>query len=403
LYLAENGNRVIVAVVKCSSYDQGEVDGALQRGIDFVGGVNRFATSGERILFKPNVLWGTDPAKCVVTHPAVLRGAVTVFSGSGATLEYGDSSAGLPRKTQALEKCGYGRVLKSLPVKAVSFDRGQEVTFQEGIAGKRLRIAATVLDSDGIINLPKLKTHGLTRMTGAVKNLFGCVPGMTKGEYHARFPDVYNFSKLLADITALIQPRLHIMDAIEAMEGNGPQSGTPKNLGILLFSTDPVALDAVACRLINLDPDCVPTIAAGENAGCGVGDLHAVDIVGDALEPCVDHSFRVVREPPASLPGTGLLGMIKRFFLPRPAIVASACVCCGRCVSMCPVSPPALTQNDNLEIPRYDYSKCIRCYCCQEVCPKKAIVIRKSVLGMLLPYVPYISLLVTRIRARRGS
>lgn len=399
----QNTPPAVVAVVKCPSYDQDQVDTAVQRGVGLLGGVHRFASSGERILFKPNVLWGTDPAKCVVTHPSVLRGAVTAFCGSGAELEYGDSSAGLPRKTQALVKSGYGRALESLPVKAISFDREQEVPYPEGIKGKRLCIAESVLRSDGIINLPKLKTHGLVRMTGAVKNLFGCIPGMTKGEYHARFPDVYDFSQLLVDIAAYIQPRLHIMDAIEAMEGNGPQSGTPKKLGVLFFSTDPVALDSVACRLIRLDPDCVPTIAAGVQAGLGTGEFLNVELVGDDLEPLVDRSFQVVRQPPLSLPQTGILGSIKRFFLPRPVIVQSACVCCGRCVSVCPVSPTALTQNDNLAAPRYDYAKCIRCYCCQEVCPKKAIIIRKSILGTLLPFIPYLSLLITRKRARGRS
>ncbi|MCX7726100.1 MAG: DUF362 domain-containing protein, partial [Chitinispirillaceae bacterium] len=261
-----NTGKIKVAVVGCASYDYETVEKAVERGVNLLGGVEKFASKGEKILFKPNVLWGTDPAKCVITNPAVLRAAVALFSKTGAKLQYGDSPAAFQKPFPTMKKSGYIDALSQFSVELVSFENGKNVSFPEGISTKVLHIADAVLEADGVINLPKLKTHGLTRLTGAVKNLFGCVPGLTKGEYHARHPDVYDFSDLLVDIAKFVKPRLHIMDGIEAMEGNGPQSGTPKKLGVLLFSEDPVALDTVACILIDLKKEFVPTISSGVKA-----------------------------------------------------------------------------------------------------------------------------------------
>jgi len=302
-----------------------------------------------------------------------------------------------------MKKCGYDQALAHLPVQLIPFDKSTTVACPDGRAGKKLQIVTAVLDADGVVNLPKLKTHGLTRMTGAIKNLYGCIPPLVKGEYHARFPDVYDFSTLLADIATFIRPRLHIMDAIEAMEGNGPQSGTPRKLGVLLASTDPVALDTVACMLIGLDPSYVPTIAAAQKNGLGCSTIEKITLVGDDITPRICPTFDVVRMPPVSLPQNTLLGAIKRLFLPRPVIKKGSCTRCGRCVSMCPLSPPAIEQQSKKTAPVYNYSTCIRCYCCQEVCPSKAIVIKNPLFRKLLPFATYFSLFITRIRVHRHA
>ncbi len=365
----------IVAVIHCPSYDFALVEQAVKRGMELVGGIAAYANKNDRLLFKPSVLAGTDPARCIVTHPAVLRAAVNAFTQSGAHLHYGDSP-GLAKTEPSMIICGYDKALAGLAVTLDPFDEGTPVDFPEGRIGKRLTIARPVLDADGIINLPKLKTHELTRMTGAIKNLFGCVPMRLKSECHARFPDVYDFSLLLADIAAFVKPRLHIMDAIEAMEGNGPHSGTPKKLGAVLISADPVALDVVACRLIGLDPAHVPTIAAADKIGLGCADGALIHLVGDAIDPLIDPSFDVVRKPPKVRAQTGALRSVKRMFLPRPAIRKNACTRCGLCVSACPLKPPALSSKWIKRPPVYDYRICIRCYCCQEMCPSGAISIK---------------------------
>ncbi len=389
-----------VAVVRCESYDRVVVERAMQRGIELVGGCCSFAQPGERILFKPNVLWGSNPARCVVTHPEVVRAAVACFNSTNAVLQYGDSSAGLPNAAGALKKSGYPKALASLPVKAVSFIEGKTVEIPAGIKVKMLRIAGAALEADGIINLPKLKTHGLVRMTGAVKNLYGCVPGMTKGQYHALFPDPYDFSMLLADIVMLLRPRLHIMDAVYAMEGNGPQSGKPKKLGVLLFSTDPVALDFAACRLINLNPEYVPTIAAGQKCGLGVAEEEKIDFVGDEIKTLTDRSFKVAKKPPVRMSSRGILGKIRRLFLARPVINRKKCILCGRCIESCPIQPKALMRHNRSNQPVYNYRRCIRCFCCQEICPSEAILIRQPLAGKLLPFAAYLSLLISVVKRR---
>jgi uncharacterized protein (DUF362 family)/Pyruvate/2-oxoacid:ferredoxin oxidoreductase delta subunit len=389
----------IVAVIRCPSYDPKLVENAVKRGIDLVGGTGAYAIENERLLFKPNVLAGTDPAKCVVTHPAVLRAAVCAFSAIGARLHYGDSPLGLLQTESAMKICGYDKALAGLSVTLDPFEISALVDFPKARVQKRLTIARPVLDADGIINLPKLKTHELTRMTGAVKNCFGCVPMLVKSDCHARFPDVYIFSQMLADVAAFVRPRLHIMDAVEAMEGNGPQSGTPKKLGVLLVSADPVALDTIACKLIGLDPAYVPTIAAAEKNGLGCADGSMIRLVGDAIEPLIDPSFDVVRMPPVALPPITTLGAIKQLFLPRPVINRRKCTRCGQCVSICPLKLPALSQKSEKHPPRYDYGICIRCYCCQEMCPSGAISIKNPLLRILLPCFAFASRLIARLHA----
>ena len=128
------------------------------------------------------------------------------------------------------------------------------------LLNKRFIFANTVLDADGIISLPKLKTHGLTRLTGAVKNQFGCVPGLAKGQFHAKMADPYDFSTMLVDINTFLKPRLYVMDAIMAMEGNGPRNGKPRQMNALMFSKDPIALDAVACKMVVLIPNTCPPL-----------------------------------------------------------------------------------------------------------------------------------------------
>jgi uncharacterized protein (DUF362 family)/Pyruvate/2-oxoacid:ferredoxin oxidoreductase delta subunit len=397
----------IVAVLHCPSYDPTLVENTVQRGIELVGGIAAFAKENEKLVFKPNVLASTDPAQGVVTHPAVLRAAVCAFAATGASLQYGDSPSALSPTTPSMEKCGYDKALADLQVTVAAFDKSTPVHFPEAQICKRFSIVQSVVDADGIINLSKLKTHALTRMTGAIKNCFGCVPMHAKIEFHARFPNPYHFSQLLADIATFIRPRLHIMDAIEAMEGNGPQSGTPKQLRAVLVSTDPVALDVVACKLIGLDPAHVPMIAAAAQNGLGYDNGDTIRLVGDPIEPLVDPSFDVVRMPPVTPSQAGVFGAIKRLLQPRPVIDKRKCTRCGQCVSVCPSKPPAISQKYKRRPPIYDYSICIRCYCCQEMCPSGAVSIKNPPLRHFLPCGTYVLRLIRRVNARlfrtRGS
>ena len=172
-----------------------------------------------------------------------------------------------------------------------------------------------------------------------------------------------------------------------AMEGNGPRSGKPKQLSVLLLSADPIALDATACRIIDLQPEVVPTAKPGEKAGLGTYHFENIEIVGDHLESFIDKSFIINRLPPVSSTSGRVRTFIKNKITQRPVIVKEKCTHCGTCVKMCPVEPKAVDwyKGDKTRPPKHNYDRCIRCYCCQETCPEGAITITTPWLGRLLP------------------
>ncbi len=387
----------VVALVECDCYDQSCVDDAVQRGVDLLGGAARFASPDENILLKPNILWGTDPQRCVVTHPAVFRAVGRVFKKTGAFLKYGDSPGGIQASLKALKRSGHFDVAQQEGIEPADFDNGKPVSHPKGVSSKNLVIANGVIESDGVISIPKLKTHGLTRLTGAVKNQYGCVPGGVKGDYHARFPDIAEFSRLVVDVCSLVSPRLYIMDAVYAMEGNGPQSGDPKKMGLIILSTDPVALDAVAARLIDLNPQYISTSIAGKEAGLGTYLEEEIEIVGAEIQKFIDKEFDVVRKPVEPMPRSRFLKSLKAQVIPKPVILQEKCTRCGRCVQVCPVDPKAVNwgKNQRKSPPVYDYKECIRCFCCHEMCPSRAIVIRRPLIGKLFPFLSFIGLLAS--------
>ncbi|WP_228725138.1 DUF362 domain-containing protein [Caproicibacter fermentans] len=215
-----------VALVRCGDYDFGHVKEAVQKGIDLLGGPDGFVSAGEKILLKPNWLSADPPEKCVTTHPSVFKAAAEIFQKAGAELTYGDSPA-FQNPEHAAKRSGIEAVAAELGIAPADFQSGREVFFSEGRQNKKFTIANGVLDSDGVVSLPKMKTHAFQRVTGAVKNQFGCIPGTRKGEFHVRIPDAAAFARMLIDLNSYIRPRLFIMDGILAMEGNGPRGGTP--------------------------------------------------------------------------------------------------------------------------------------------------------------------------------
>lgn len=374
----------IVAAIRCDSYDPAAVQAAVNRGLELLGGAQSFVQTGENILLKPNLLSGRSPERVVTTHPSVFRAVATAFQAAGASLSYGDSP-GFGKPQTAAQRAGLLAVAQQLGIEPADFTRGDVVSFPQGRQNKQFTIARGALRADGIVSLPKMKSHGLTRITGAIKNQFGCVPGPLKAEFHARLPRVDLFSQMLVDLNRLLMPRLFIMDGIVAMEGNGPQSGTPRPMNVLLFSRDPVAVDAAVCRLIDLDPMLVPPIQYGIEFGLGTCDN--IEYVGDPIESLVNREFIVNRRPLSTTEGPGRVSrMARRFVVPKPFIRAAKCTTCGTCVSVCPVDPKAVEFRGagRADPPVYDYQRCIRCYCCQELCPEGAIEVATPLLGRLI-------------------
>jgi len=377
-------NKARVIIIRCDTYADDEVLAAIKKGFDMLGGISVFAKPGERIVMKPNVLIGTDPDKGVTTHPAVFGAVGKLLKDAGVNVLYGDSP-GFGKSEPNLRKSGLKKVGDKLGFILADFNSGRPVIHKDALLVKQFVVANGVLDSDGLISLPKFKTHILVRFTGAVKNQFGCVPGLLKSQYHVKLPDPYDFATMLVDLNTLIKPRLYIMDGIVAMEGNGPRSGKLKWLNVLLLSSDPIALDATACRIACVDPEIVPTSKPGEKAGLGTYHVENIELMGEALESFIDKSFEINRTPLMPNSGGRFRVFLKNRITQRPVIDKAKCTCCGTCITMCSVQPKAVNwyKGDKSRPPRHNYSRCIRCYCCQETCPEGAIYLSNPLLGRL--------------------
>ena len=367
-----NSNRTKVALLQCNSYNTDKLYEKIKEGIDLIGGIEKFIKKGEKILLKPSLLAPDPPETATTTHPSVFESIAKILIEHGVLVYYGDSPA-FHDPLKALKKSGIYDVAFKLNLKQADFQNRERVLYKEGRQNKVFEIAKGVLESDGMVSLPKLKTHGLTILTGAIKNQFGCIPGVTKTAFHAKLDDVNKFSQMLVDLTMFLKPRLYIMDGILAMEGNGPRRGNPVHLGVLLLSSDPVALDTVASVIIGIDPyKIIPTVKGEES---GLGTIEEIEVVGSRIED-VQKRFKLPRYSGNfnSIPPF-LRRFIKNAFIQRPVIHKKKCVECYECYKICPTKPKSISiGNDNY--PAYIYHTCIRCYCCQENCPEGAITIK---------------------------
>ncbi len=332
--------------------------------------------AGKRVLVKPNILGGHPPEKAVTTHPTLVAAVVQYLEDSGATVVVGDNSG----------VHGYGRSARAARVSGIKAAAGDRFV---SLGGKPVRqtlsspdishvmIAGDVLSADIVVNLPKLKTHGLTFYTGAVKNTFGYVVGGDKMRVHARAVTPRRFAEALVDIYAIRPPELNIMDAVDAMEGNGPSNGRPRRVGKVLAADNAVCLDATALRLVGKNPETIPHLKIAAQKGLGPIEASAID-VNTAIVPVNNFVMPATFVP-------GLMGIVLNRFLSRwinciPEIDQTICKRCGLCAEHCPVG--AMTMPDKA-YPRADKDKCISCYCCQEMCPEDAVVLRGRLLGWL--------------------
>ncbi len=375
-----------VAVIPCKTYEEKQVYEAIEKGIAFLGGWERFLKQDEKILLKPNLLNRAEAGKAVTTNPAVFEAVIKSLKEKGyGKLSYGDSPGHPGSVEKTAEICGLKGVAERLDVSLADFSHGKTTEYTRGRTLRKYEICQGALDADGIVNLCKMKTHQLERITGGVKNLFGCVYGLNKGKSHAKYPDAESFAQMLVDLNLLLKPRLHIMDGIVAMEGNGPASGNPVRMNVILISDDPVALDATFCRLVDLDPSSVPTIYYGAVFGLGRWKEEEIEILGvERFDEYVNHDFDVPREKGTN--GRWAVFDKLKVIARKPVIVKSRCIRCGACVAACPLDDKALQFQGKADaagekdIPVYDYRKCIRCYCCQEMCPEKAIIVKRKLI-----------------------
>lgn len=374
-------DRSIVVLLPVKSYGD-DVTEKIKQGIELLGGLGKFVNPSEKILVKPNVLSGVSPEKAVTTHPAVFEAVLKCLRDDGyENVSYGDGPGSTLKSIESsMEISGLDAVAARYGVPLADFRTAVKKEFPEGKAAKGFTLAKAAVDTEAIISVCKMKTHALENITGAVKNQYGLVYGTHKAAGHALYPDSMRFAEMVVDLDLCIKPRLYIMDGIIAMEGNGPGSGDPVHMGVIMISEDPVALDTVFARLVYLDPENVPTCVAGEKAGLG-------NMKEEKITVLTEDGFLTVKEAAAGYgkkdfnvkrrnPVFWRLGFI--LHLPhrkkdRPVVDPEKCIGCGICEEACPVEGKAVHSGEGRKAV-YDYQKCIRCYCCQEMCPRKAII-----------------------------
>jgi len=359
-----------VSIVKCQNYDEDKVLSGLQRSIDLLGGIQTFMKKGNRVLLKPNLLYGKSPEKAVTTHPAIVKGMIQIVREAGGIPFIGDSPS-IGSLTKTAEKAGIKAVADEMKCPLVEFNRPVLPPKERGKIFKQLEIDQTVLEADVIINLPKFKTHSLTLLTLGVKNLFGCIPGPRKALWHLKAgEDRKAFAQILVDVYQIIHPSLTILDGIVGMEGNGPNSGRPIPLGLILASGNPLSLDQIVCDLLGILRESLLTNRVVFEQGI---EKDRIDVLGERVDEVKISNFQfpTLSQPDWNLPGF-LRKALKNALTTKPVIEEEVCNACNQCAEICP--PKALVRKEKGLI--FDYGQCIRCFCCLEVCPEGAISIK---------------------------
>jgi len=371
----------VVSLQACQDYDAEHVSEAVRACFEGLGGLGRFVRAGDRVFLKVNMLSATTPEHAVTTHPEVVRAVAREVKKHGGLPLIGDNPA-MAKPRTALKRCGLESVASEEGIEIADLEETAELESPDAVAFHRFPVSKAFLEADVLLNLPKLKTHALTYMTLAMKNVFGLVPGTEKSRWHARAPDAERFAILVSDLFGAVRrhfstPRrmLNLCDGILAMEGEGPgRGGTPRMLGALLASEDAVALDRVACALVGLDPERLLTVKEGARRGLGEGSLERIEVAGEPLSRWEGTTF--VAPPKGVSPANRLAKStwIRNRLVERPVLEATKCVSCRKCGEICPVQAIAL--EGEKPKPRFLLDTCIRCYCCAEICPEGAL--RKS-------------------------
>lgn len=363
----------LVRIVPCQRYHQGEMRRALEELLEPFGGPAVLFERGKKVLLKPNLLAAAPPGRAVTTHPLVVETLAAMVRERGALALVGDSP-GIEGQDRVHRLTGMTGAAHRSGARLVKFDKS-EPRAVEIVPGLTLGLTSWLSQVDLVINLAKLKTHALTGLTAAVKNLYGCIPGLQKGKLHLEYPRPRDFARLLLGVCLSVGPTLSIVDAVVSMEGAGPRRGRPRQTGLLMASTSAVALDTTAAYLTGFAPGQVTTQAAAATLGLRETRMSFLNFSGLAPESCRLADFdrgpaaggrldRLVARLPAA--------RIKDFLAsrrPYPRFQADVCNSCGLCREHCPAQAIIADQGSVSLVP----GACIRCYCCLEFCPRGAV------------------------------
>ncbi|MBQ8552471.1 MAG: DUF362 domain-containing protein [Clostridia bacterium] len=378
-----------VALDRVTDYDADVIEAVIRAQIERLGLEGMF--DDKRVVIKPNLVMKKSPEAAATTHPIVLEAMIRILKERTSDIIIAESSGGLyTRETlrSVYRGCGLAEVAEKYGV-TLNYDvTSRHVEAPSGHTSKMFDIITPILDADVIVNLAKLKSHSLTGYSGAVKNYFGTVPGVTKFEMHARFPDYNDFGSMLTDLCQLIletKPTFNLLDGILAMEGNGPTGGNPRKLDCLISGVNPFNVDIVGSSLINVDG--VIMLEEGKRRGFCPDSAEGVTVL--SLETPADFAVNDFEKPDTArnFSGGSLLarlpnmfgGRLNAWLQPRPVINTKVCVGCGECERSCPRHTIEMRTNGKGKKQAFIIDdECIKCYCCQELCPFKAVKIKKN-------------------------
>ena len=372
----------MVANQLVSDYDQRAVQQAVDRLFALLRADEKIDPSW-KITVKPNLLMKRRPEDGTTTHPAVVRAVVRHLKALGVRdITIADSPGGVytkPILTGIYRDTGMEAVAKETGA-SLNFDLGTTHRPQpDGVMCKAFDLINPVAQADFVISIAKLKSHCMTGLSGGVKNLFGCIPGLTKPEFHWRYPQEDDFCNMLLDLCQTVKPGLTFVDAIVSMEGDGPSSGDLRETGLLLAADDPYQLDMVLSHIIGREPETIATIRNAIKRGLCPADYEQISQIGNELP--VFRDFKMPRSRTVDFqsnipkPFRGIAKpFINRLFTPRPVINEKICIGCGKCAESCP--PHTISVVDRKAV--IDRQNCIKCYCCHEMCPVHAISVKRS-------------------------
>lgn len=375
----------IVSLQSCKTYDYELVRTAIQKNISNLGGLEKYLEKGDRVLLKVNLLMKKKPEEATTTHPVFVKALADILAEYGCSVLIGDSPGG-PYNYKSLigiyEACGYNDLVNDNIKLNWNFEE-REHLFENGEILKRVNLVSMLDDVDKVISVSKFKTHGMMLFTGAVKNLFGVIPGLSKAEYHFKMPRTEDFANALVDICEGVRPVLSFMDGIVGMEGAGPSAGNPVEIGAVIAAENPHQLDFIAVQLANIPSKEVPTLKKAMDRGLIDEAAHSIELKGVPISQLRLENFEAPNIRSVvfweNYP-KWFRNLADRALKPKPIFNESKCVGCGECARLCP--PQTIEMLGGF--PKVDLERCIRCYCCQELCPKKAVEINRPLLLKLM-------------------